>query len=107
MCGIGGVVWQGGENRMQIARKTLNSMKHRGPDEAGIYIDEFIGLAHARLSIVDDAGGKQPFCIPNHDEILIYNGEIYNYNQLKRMLTDRGVVLKSHSDTELLFHLKI
>ncbi|MDC6467206.1 asparagine synthase (glutamine-hydrolyzing) [Methylophilaceae bacterium] len=105
MCGIGGVVWQGGENRMQIARKTLNSMKHRGPDEAGIYIDEFIGLAHARLSIVDDAGGKQPFCIPNHDEILIYNGEIYNYNQLKRMLTDRGVVLKSHSDTELLFHL--
>jgi len=105
MCGIGGVVWQGGEDRIKIARKALNSMKHRGPDEASIYIDDFIGLAHTRLSIVDDAGGKQPFSIPNHDEILIYNGEIYNYDHLKRMLTNRGVVLKSHSDTELLFYL--
>ena len=105
MCGIGGIVWQGNEDRMQITSEAVVSMKHRGPDEGAFYIDEFVGLVHARLSIVDNAGGKQPFYVPNHDQILIYNGEIYNYDYLKNILTVRGVNLKSHSDTELLFHL--
>lgn len=105
MCGIGGIIWRGDENRQEIAGQALTSMKHRGPDDAAYYLDDFIGLMHTRLSIVDDAGGKQPFCIAGRDEILVYNGEIFNYDDLKKMLDARGVILRSHSDTELLFHL--
>ena len=69
MCGIGGIVWQGNEDRMQITSEAVMSMKHRGPDEGAFYIDEFVGLVHARLSIVDNAGGKQPFYVSYHDQI--------------------------------------
>lgn len=107
MCGIGGIVWRGGEDRQALMSRTLESLRHRGPDEAGYYIDDYVGLAHTRLTIVDNAGGKQPFHVEGLDQVLIYNGEIFNYEELKLHLAGRGVKLQSHSDTELLFHLLV
>ena len=58
---------------MKITSEAVVSMKHRGPDNGSFYIDEFVGLLHERLSMVDNSGGKKPFYVPNHDQILIYN----------------------------------
>jgi asparagine synthase (glutamine-hydrolysing) len=65
-------------------------LRHRGPDEAGIYFDDWVGLAHARLSIIDLSSGIQP--IHNEDETMwiVYNGETYNYPELKEELLRKG-----------------
>jgi asparagine synthase (glutamine-hydrolysing) len=105
MCGIAGITWIGPHDKGLIISRALLSLRPRGPDEAGFYCDDYIGLAHTRLTIIDADNGKQPFFIQNHDEILIYNGEIFNYDELRSMLEKKGVALISQSDTELLFHL--
>jgi len=81
------------------------ALQHRGPDEWGYYIDDTVGLAHVRLSIVDLEGGTQP--IHNEDRSLwiVYNGEIYNYPELRRELVDRGHGFYTETDTEVLLHL--
>jgi asparagine synthase (glutamine-hydrolysing) len=81
-------------------------MSHRGPDDAGIWIDGPVGLAHRRLSILDPSpAGHQPMLDPAEDLCIVYNGELYNYPALCRLCKDRGVVLRSHSDTETILHL--
>lgn len=102
MCGIVGFINKNSDKK--INKKNLNDMitsiSHRGPDSNGIYIDDFISLGHLRLSIVDDKKGKQPFKYKEY--VMIYNGEIYNYKELKKMLIEKGYKFKTNSDTEVL-----
>jgi asparagine synthase (glutamine-hydrolysing) len=107
MCGIAGIVWTGHENTELVISKALLSIKARGPDQAGFYIDQYVGLAHTRLSIIDPNNGIQPFFVEGRDEILIYNGEIFNYEELRTKIESKGVSLNTKSDTELLFHLLV
>jgi len=107
MCGIVGMV---NLTRLDpIEEKTLRQMlamiRHRGPDEFGIYLDDHVGLGSARLRIIDLAGGQQP--ITNEDESLwiVFNGEIFNYVELRPMLEARGHHFTTNSDTEVILHL--
>ena len=107
MCGIGGLVAltdREPPDRGALARM-LGAMHHRGPDEFGLYRDGRAGLAHARLSIIDLASGQQPMA--NEDETLwlVFNGEIFNYVELRRDLEARGHRFYTHSDTEVINHL--
>jgi asparagine synthase (glutamine-hydrolysing) len=107
MCGIAGICRLEGDGR--VAFNTLVRMtgvlRHRGPDETGIYIDNDIGLGHARLSIIDPGGGVQP--IHNEDETvwIVYNGEVFNYVELRAELVEKGHSFYTNSDTEVIVHL--
>lgn len=85
--------------------RMVGALDHRGPDETGLYLDDSIGLGHARLSIIDLSGGSQP--IHNEDGTLwiVYNGEIFNYLELKEDLVKRGHRFYTSSDTEVILHL--
>lgn len=83
----------------------LDSIKHRGPDETGIYVDNHIGLGHTRLSIMDPQNGKQPATSEDEAVIVIFNGEIYNFQTLKKKLLELGHCLKNNSDTDILPHM--
>ncbi|HIK19455.1 MAG TPA: asparagine synthase (glutamine-hydrolyzing) [Leptolyngbyaceae cyanobacterium M33_DOE_097] len=107
MCGIVGVL---NLNKAQpiperVLRQMLGMIRHRGPDEFGIYRDEWVNLGNARLSIVDLAGGQQP--ISNEDGTLwiVFNGEIFNHHELRPELEKRGHRFKTHCDTEVILHL--
>ena len=111
MCGINGIwAYRGGGypiDRDEVIR-TRDHMRARGPDGAGLWCspDGSVGIGHRRLSIIDlSEAGAQP--MESHDGALIvtFNGEIYNYRELRRGLESRGAVFKSHSDTEVLLHL--
>lgn len=107
MCGIAGYYQI--TNRQANNRRTLEQMiypvTHRGPDGFGFFKGEMVGLAHARLSIVDLEGGWQP--ITNEDRTLwiVFNGEIFNYPELRQGLLERGHIFTSQSDTEVILHL--
>ena len=107
MCGIAGICHLNGPNHVSL--DSIESMTgflcHRGPDEAGIYLDDQVGLGHARLSIIDLSKGTQP--IHNEDGSLwiIYNGEVFNYPELKEDLLQKGHHFYTTSDTEVLLHL--
>ena len=106
MCGIAGMFNL--RSRKPIdemdMRQMLAMIRHRGPDEFGIYIDGPVGLGNARLSIIDLSGGQQP--IPNEDGTLwiVFNGEIFNYIELRPELEARGHKFTTTSDTEVLLH---
>jgi asparagine synthase (glutamine-hydrolysing) len=107
MCGIAGIVdveaRHAPPERASLDRM-LGAMWHRGPDEFGIYRDARAGLAHARLSIIDLASGQQPMC--NEDETLwiVFNGEIFNYLELREELAALGHRFRTRSDTEVIIH---
>src|SRR5947209_17867720 len=108
MCGIGGVA--GADPRaVPLQGETLRAMtdviRHRGPDDEGHHIDLGVALGSRRLSILDLPGGHQPIANEDGTVVVVYNGEIYNYRQLARTLRDRGHVLATASDTEVLVHL--
>jgi asparagine synthase (glutamine-hydrolysing) len=105
MCGICGIFDQSGNPIDQATLKRMNSvLGHRGPDGEGYFVDGGIGLGHRRLSIIDINGGSQP--MPNEDDTLqvIFNGEIYNYIELRKELLALGHVFRTHSDTEVIVH---
>lgn len=105
MCGICGIYSQAGEPVQQelLCQMTL-AMTHRGPDGSGTYIAGPIGLGHRRLSIIDLEGGSQP--ISNEDNRLqvVFNGEIYNFIELRNELEKKGHCFKTRSDTEVIIH---
>lgn len=107
MCGIAGIVNLGHQKPISpdILRRMVSNQQHRGPDETGAYIDDNIGLAHARLSIIDLKDGTQP--IYNEDKTLwiIYNGEVFNYPELRQELIKSGHKFYTTSDTEVILHL--
>ena len=80
-------------------------LRHRGPDDAGLYIDGNVGLGHRRLSIVDVSGGHQPMTNETGKIVIVYNGEIYNHADFREDLERRGHVYRTHCDTETIIHL--
>jgi asparagine synthase (glutamine-hydrolysing) len=107
MCGIAGILKRSsaGEISGETLRRMIAMVRHRGPDGFGFYQDHAAGLAHARLSIIDLEGGWQP--IHNEDESLwiVFNGEIFNYLELRETLEKQGHRFSTHSDTEVIVHL--
>src|SRR5262245_49397 len=107
MCGICGRFNFHPENRVKPAliHSMTATMVHRGPDAAGCYIDGPIGLGHRRLSIIDLSGGDQPITNETGDIWIVFNGEIYNYSELRDFLEPRGHCFQTESDTEVIVHL--
>jgi len=107
MCGIVGIVRRAGE--APVSGVTLNALcdtiRHRGPDDTGTYVDGGVGLGMRRLSIIDLEGGHQPISNEDGSKVIVFNGEIYNYAELRRDLIQRGHKLRTSSDTETIVHL--
>jgi len=80
-------------------------MVHRGPDDAGLYVDEQVGLGARRLSIIDLAGGHQPILNEDGSLCIVFNGEIYNFQTLRLTLEGKGYRFATNSDTEVILHL--
>lgn len=104
MCGIAGIVDVGGPDRRDLDRM-LVAIRHRGPDDEGSYVEGPIALGNRRLSIIDLARGQQP--LRNEDGTLwiVFNGEIYNYRELRSRLEEQGHRFLTDSDTETILHL--
>lgn len=99
MCGISGFTF----NDRDLIQKTVDQLGHRGPDARGVFLDEYISLGHTLLSITETPKkGQQPFISDDGDYVLVYNGEIYNYLELRDRLKLKGFVFKTTSDTEVL-----
>jgi len=110
MCGITGYFsfTESGKPNLDKIDDSLDSLKHRGPDGYGIYRGEDVVLGHARLSIIDISdAASQPFFSPDKKFVLIFNGEIFNFPELKDELVKQGIIFNSQSDTEVLLHLFI
>ncbi len=110
MCGIFGIVYSDATSVPDEAqlRRSAGLLAHRGPDGGGVHVEAGIGLAHTRLSLVDlTERSDQPFWDPEHRYCLIYNGEIYNFPELRESLRARGVAFRTTSDTEVLLHCLI
>jgi asparagine synthase (glutamine-hydrolysing) len=106
MCGICGVFnLQSGEpvSRDLLAQMT-DLISHRGPDESGIYLDGPVGLGSTRLSIIDLSNGHQPMSNEKGDIWIVFNGEIWNYQALRKELLEKGHQFRTHSDTETIIH---
>ena len=106
MCGIAGELrHDGAPVDREALHRAARSIAHRGPDDEGIHLDGPVGLAHRRLSIIDlSASGHQPMSNEDGTVWLTYNGEIYNYRELRRLLEARGHRFASHTDSEVLVH---
>src|SRR5215813_12084740 len=106
MCGIAGIVAADRLHPDESARLTAmrDVITHRGPDDAGIFLDERAGLAHRRLSIVDLAAGHQPLANEDESIWIVFNGEIYNHAQIRPTLEARGHRYRTRSDTETIVH---
>jgi len=109
MCGFAGILSQRDKQTNRINQSTLQSMarviEHRGPDEQGIYIKDNIGLAHRRLSIIDLSTGQQPMLSTDKNISLVFNGEIFNFIELREELVKQGHQFVTHSDTEVIIHM--
>jgi asparagine synthase (glutamine-hydrolysing) len=109
MCGFAGIYEYGlatGGVTADVVRRMRDTLIHRGPDGEGLFVsqDARVGLGHRRLAIVDIAGGAQPM-LGARGECLVFNGEIYNYPQLRRRLESEGVAFETACDTEVILHL--
>ena len=101
MCGIVGFA-PVKENGAEILKQMMDRIAHRGPDGEGQFVDEYVALGHRRLSIIVLAGGTQPMATEHL--VVVFNGEIYNYLELKKELENKGHHFKTNSDTEVLLH---
>lgn len=103
MCGFTGFI-----NKKKNKEKTLKQMtktiSHRGPDDETFYMDDYAALGHRRLSIIDLKGGKQPMTNENESLWIVFNGEIYNFKEIKEDLIKKGHIFKTNSDTEVILH---
>jgi asparagine synthase (glutamine-hydrolysing) len=101
MCGINGITWPD-EN---LIRAMNDKTRNRGPDDSGVLLDENISLGHRRLSIIDlSPKGHQPMSNEDDTVWIVFNGEIYNFQEIKDKLLKKGHVFKSHTDTEVIIH---
>lgn len=104
MCGIAGIVDKKGVDRALLVRMR-DTMVHRGPDDSGIWLNpnRTVGLAHRRLSIIDlSEAGKQPLCDRDGKVWITYNGEVYNFLEIREELKKKGYEFRSHTDTEVI-----
>ncbi len=107
MCGIAGIIHRNSEcvpSRDELLRMA-GTLSHRGPDAQGIHIESGVGLAHRRLIVIDPRGSSQPLTNEEETIHLTYNGEIYNYRELRRELVGRGHTFRTRGDSEILVHL--
>ncbi|PYS66873.1 MAG: asparagine synthase (glutamine-hydrolyzing), partial [Acidobacteria bacterium] len=105
MCGIVGLVRNDGKPVNEALLKRMNeAIRHRGPDEDGFYVKDSVGLAMRRLAIIDLAGGQQPIHNQDRTAWIVFNGEIYNYLELRKKLEDLGHTFYTNSDTEAIVH---
>lgn len=107
MCGIAGIINLAGNQAplLDSIQRMISIMQYRGPDESGIYIDDYAALGHNRLSIIDLANGSQPICNEDKTLWIIYNGEVYNYPELHSKLIAKGHKFRTNTDTEVILHL--
>ncbi|WP_028520524.1 asparagine synthase (glutamine-hydrolyzing) [Ruminococcus flavefaciens] len=104
MCGIVGFT-NNIENTDEVLEKMMDRIRHRGPDAEGKYIDEDIALGHRRLSIIDiSSSGDQPIFNEDSSLVIIFNGEIYNYKEIREKLIEAGHSFRTNTDTEVLIH---
>ena len=103
MCGFVGFTGHlvGGD---EILKNMMDTIIHRGPDSAGTHIDSDVSLGFRRLSIIDLDSGTQPMYNETNDIVIVFNGEIYNYQELKKDLIEKGHIFRNNSDTETLIH---
>lgn len=105
MCGFAGFFTNGfGGDREAVIRDMADRIVHRGPDQADYYVDEDIALGFRRLSIIDLDGGSQPIRNEDGSKVLTFNGEIYNYRELREQLIACGHAFKTKTDSEVLLH---
>ena len=104
MCGICGFVSPYRVPEPELIKKMIGRLAHRGPDGSGYYRDRFAALGHTRLAIIDAAGGVQPLSNEGGDLWISFNGEIFNYVELSRVLSALGHRMKTSSDTEVIVH---
>jgi asparagine synthase (glutamine-hydrolysing) len=107
MCGIAGILTKSQISQQDkiLLKRMSDALVHRGPDGEGFYFDESIALAHRRLSIIDLEGGKQPLSNEDGSVWVTFNGEIYNYVELRERLIQKGHRFATSSDTEVIVHL--
>ena len=99
MCGIVGFT---APTDGELLGRMLQRIVHRGPDDEGCFIEDRIAIGHRRLAIIDRAGGKQPMSTADGRYVIAFNGEIYNFIELRQRLESKGEVFRTHSDTEVL-----
>lgn len=105
MCGFVGFSGPcGGQDKKHVITNMLNRIVHRGPDSQESYIDEDVAFGFARLSIIDLENGTQPLFNEDNSMVLIFNGEIYNYKELREDLLQAGHIFKTQTDSEVLLH---
>ena len=105
MCGFAGYIHNYGTfDKEEVIHKMADRIKHRGPDDAHYYIDDGIALGFRRLSIIDLEGGRQPILNEDGSLVLLFNGEIYNYQELREELIKAGHVFTTRTDSETILH---
>ena len=105
MCGFAGYIHNYGTfDKEEVIHKMADRIKHRGPDDAHYYIDDGIALGFRRLSIIDLDGGRQPILNEDGSLVLLFNGEIYNYQELREELIKAGHVFTTKTDSETILH---
>src|SRR5262245_45288535 len=105
MCGICGIVrFDGSVVAEAPVQAMMTALAHRGPDDEGMWLDGGVGLGHRRLAVIDLAGGHQPMSNEDDRVQVVFNGMIYNYQELRRELLHAGHSFRTKSDTEILVH---
>src|SRR6478752_4947543 len=105
MCGIAGFYLLRDRAELQVLKAMCDRIRHRGPDDEGFHIDGGCGIGMRRLSIIDLSTGHQPISNEDGSIWVVFNGEIYNYQELRTGLISRGHQFRAASDTETLVHL--
>ncbi|MHB8652222.1 MAG: asparagine synthase (glutamine-hydrolyzing) [Minisyncoccota bacterium] len=105
MCGIAGIIHSSATSPKDILGEMLTRITHRGPDDLGMFVDAAVAMGMRRLSIIDVEGGKQPISSEDGSLVIVFNGEIYNFKELRAGLVSRGHTFKTDTDTEVILHL--
>ena len=103
MCGFVGYINKKNKDK-QVIQNMSNKIVHRGPDSEGLYTDEILHMAFRRLSIIDLEGGSQPIYNEDKTMVILFNGEIYNFQEIKKDLEEKGHVFTTKTDTEVILH---
>lgn len=104
MCGFVGFYSKQTENKQAVIKAMNDKIIHRGPDSEGFFVNDFVALGFRRLSIIDLEEGSQPIFNEDRSKVIIFNGEIYNYKEIKADLLDKGHIFKTQTDTEVILH---
>lgn len=104
MCGFVGFYSKKINNKDEVIKKMSDRIIHRGPDSEGFFVNDEVALGFRRLSIIDLEDGSQPIFNADRSKVIIFNGEIYNYKQLRKDLEDKGYIFSTKTDTEVILH---